>query len=307
MKLSIVIPVLNEEANLKVLYESLKEVLENFDSEIVFVDDGSSDSTFEILKKLHEIDERVRVIRFRKNFGQTSAIQAGIEFSRGDVIVTMDSDLQNDPRDIPKLLKRIGEFDVVSGWRKERKDSFLKKRVPSHISNFLARKLTGVEIHDFGCTLKAYRREALKDLKLFGETHRYIPALVSWKGYSVSEVVVGHRERGGGKSKYDYKRLFKGFLDLINIKFLMSYSSRPLHFFGFLGLLQVFFGGIIGLYLATLRLFYSQSIQNRPLLLLAILLMVLGIQFITMGFLSEIIIRIYYTEEKPYKIREVLS
>ncbi|MFQ5892163.1 MAG: glycosyltransferase family 2 protein [Candidatus Methanofastidiosia archaeon] len=307
MKLSIVIPVLNEEANLKVLYDSLKEVLEEFDSEIVFVDDGSSDSTFEILKELHEIDEGVRVIRFRKNFGQTSAIQAGIEFSTGDVVVTMDSDLQNDPRDIPKLLKRIGEFDVVSGWRKDRKDSFLKKRVPSHISNFLARKLTGVEIHDFGCTLKAYEREALQDLKLFGETHRYIPALVSWKGYSVGEVVVGHRERGGGKSKYGYKRLFKGFLDLINIKFLMSYSSRPLHFFGFLGLLQVFLGGIIGLYLVILRLFYSQSIQNRPLLLLAILLMVLGIQLITMGFLSEIIIRIYYTEEKPYKIREVLS
>lgn len=311
MDLSIVIPVYNEEENLEILYSKLKSVLENLDKsyEIIFIDDGSSDKSFEILSKIHEKDKNVRVIKFRKNFGQTAAISAGFENSKGKVIVAMDADLQNDPEDIPKLLEKISEgYDVVSGWRRNRKDPWLRKKIPSKISNFLTRKLTSVSIHDFGCTLKAYKREALEGIELYGEMHRFIPAIVAWKGFKVSEVEVKHHERKFGKTKYGIWRIMKGFLDLLVIVFWRKYSTRPIHLFGSLGIALSFFGFLVGVYLTLMKIFYNQSLGNRPLLLLSILLIILGAQFIIFGLLTDIVIRIYYRkEEKPYSIERTLK
>ncbi|ODS35026.1 glycosyl transferase [Candidatus Altiarchaeales archaeon WOR_SM1_SCG] len=311
-EVSIVIPVLNEEKNIPILYLELKKVMDALDKnyEIIFIDDGSTDKTFNILKELREKDKKVKIIKFRKNFGQTSAIQAGFDHAKGDVLIITDGDLQNDPADIPKLLEKLDEgFDVVSGWRADRKDPFFTKKIPSKISNWLASALTCVKIHDFGCTLKAYTRDSLEDVRIYGEMHRYIPALVAWSGFSVTEIKVNHRPRKYGKTKYGIKRLLKGFLDLINLKFWMEYSTRPLHLFGFLGLCLFFMGFITGLYLTIMRLFYGVSLSNRPLLLLAVLLVVLGMQFIIFGFLGELIVRVYYDEKdrKIYKIKEIIE
>ncbi|MEM2918496.1 MAG: glycosyltransferase family 2 protein [Candidatus Altiarchaeota archaeon] len=311
MDLSVVIPTYNEEENLQVLYSKLKTVLENLKKsyEIIFIDDGSTDRSFEILKELHEKDKTVRVIKFRKNFGQTAAISAGFENSKGKVIVTMDSDLQNDPNDIPRLLSKLDEgYDIVSGWRKNRKDPWLKKKIPSKISNFLARKLTSLEIHDFGCTLKAYRKEALKGIELYGEMHRFIPAIVAWRGFKVSEVQVEHHRRKFGKTKYGLWRIMKGFLDLLVVVFWRKYSTRPIHLFGSLGIVLSFFGFLIGVYLTLMKIFYNQSLSNRPLLLLSILLIILGAQFIIFGLLADIMIRLYYRGgEKSYNIERILE
>jgi glycosyltransferase involved in cell wall biosynthesis len=314
MNISIVIPVYNEEESLPILYQKLKAVLEKLKKsdkksyEIIFVDDGSTDKSFEILEKIQKKDKKVKVIKFRGNFGQTAAFSAGFEEAKGEVIVTLDADLQNDPNDISLLLKKIDEgYDVVSGWRKKRKDPLLRKKIPSKISNFLARKLTGVEIHDSGCALKAYKKEALKNIELYGEMHRFIPAIVAWKGYKVSEVTVFHHPRKFGKTKYGLWRIMKGFLDLLVVVFWRKYSTRPIHLFGALGILMGLLGFIISFYLTMMKILYNQSLTNRPLLLLGILLIILGVQFIIFGLLADIMIRVYYSkEEKPYDVERTL-
>lgn len=311
-KISLVVPVYNEEENLRELHEELTSVLDDLkgevESEIIYVDDGSSDGSFSILKDIYKRDPRVKVIRFRKNYGQTAAISAGFDHASGEVIITMDADLQNDPRDIPRLIDKINEgYDVVSGWRKERKDPFLNRRLPSMMANGLISMITRVHLHDYGCTLKAYRSEIVKNIHLYGEMHRFIPAIASWLGVAISEVPVNHRSRSAGKSKYGISRTMRVILDLITVKFLLSFSTRPIQFFGVLGIVSGAVGFIIGLYLTILKYIYSQSIGGRPLLMLAVLLIFIGVQFISMGLLGELMARTYHeTQNKRiYWIREV--
>lgn len=310
--LSVVIPIFNEERNIGPLYSRLKETLDGIgvDYEIVVVDDGSTDKGFEILRGLQANDPRLRVVRFRRNFGQTAAFAAGFDHARGEVIVTLDADLQNDPGDIPALLAKIEEgYDVVSGWRVKRKDPFLSRRLPSLVANTLISKVTGVSLHDYGCSLKAYRREVVENIDLYGELHRFIPALASWMGISLVEVPVSHQERRFGRSKYGLSRTIKVLLDLLTVRFLLSYSTRPIHIFGSGGLLAFLVGIVLGGYLTYVKFAYHKDIGGRPLLLLAILLMVIGIQTITMGLLGELIVRTYHeSRDKPiYAVREVLG
>lgn len=310
--ISVVIPIYNEEENIKELYVKLTNVLPSITEkyEIVVVDDGSTDNSFNILKGINREDKKVKVIKFRRNFGQSAAISAGFNYAKGDVIITMDGDLQNDPADIPLLLEKIKEgYDVVSGWRVDRKDPFFTKKLPSKFSNWLASTLTGVKLHDFGCTLKAFRREVVENINLYGEMHRYIPTLASWMGVSIAEVKVKHHPRQHGKSKYGITRLIRGMLDLITVKFLLSYSTRPLQLFGIPGILSFFAGFVIGAYLTIEKLFFGMSLADRPLLLLAVLLIFLGAQFITMGLLGEVITRTYYEVlGKPiYAVKEIVE
>ena len=309
--LSVVIPLLNEEKNLPDLYERLNKAISSYNSkEVIFVDDGSTDNTFNILKQFHEKDPAVKIIRFRRNFGQTAALSAGFDHARGDIIVTMDGDLQNDPEDIPKLLEKINAgYDVVSGWRANRSDPSISKKIPSRISNWLASRLTGIKLHDSGCTLKAYRSEIIKNIRLYGEMHRYIPAVASWMGVSITEIPVKHHPRTHGKSKYSASRLFRGLLDLMTVKFLLSYSTKPMQLFGIPGAVSGFLGVLAGVYLIFIKLYYNVGIGDRPLLMLSVLLTILGIQFISMGLLGEIIIRTYYEVlNKPiYSIKEIVE
>ena len=312
MDLSIVIPLYNEEENVEQLYTQLKAALEGVgrEYEIIIVDDGSTDGSFDILKRLHEGDERLKVIRFRRNFGQTAAFAAGFDRSQGQVVITLDADLQNDPADIPLLLEKIEEgYDVVSGWRLHRKDPFLTRRLPSMIANWLISQVTGVHLHDYGCSLKAYRREVVKNVQLYGELHRFIPAIANWMGVSVAEVPVRHYARRFGKSKYGLSRTARVLLDLLTVRFLLSYSTRPIHIFGGLGLISFVVGIGLGGYLSFVKFALGQKIGDRPLLLLAILLMMLGVQLISMGLLGELVVRTYYeTLDKPiYAVREVLD
>ncbi len=297
--LSIVIPTYNEEKNIAPLYIELKGVLTNLKKtyEIIFVDDGSKDNTFNEIKNIKS--KEVKAIRFRKNFGQTAALDAGFKASKGKIIITIDSDLQNDPHDIPKLLNKIKDYDVISGWRFRRKDGFFKN-IFSKFANILRKILTKEKIHDSGCTLKAYKKECFEDLNLYGEMHRFIPTILSWKGFKIGEVKVNHRERIHGKTKYGLKRLVKGFLDLIVLKFWMEYSARPIHLFGGLGIFSFITGFLIGFYLVFMKVFYNTPLSNRPLLLLSILLVVLGIQLLVLGILGDILIKIYYGKEKKY-------
>jgi glycosyltransferase involved in cell wall biosynthesis len=312
MSLSIIIPVFNEEENIPHLVKGLKTAFAGIktDYEVIFIDDGSTDNTLKVLKDIHKAGNNIKIIEFRRNFGQTAAISAGFDYSKGDVIITMDGDLQNDPEDIPLLLKKINEgYDIVSGWRADRKDPFFTKKLPSKFSNWLASKLTGVKLHDFGCTLKAFRREVVENINLYGEMHRYIPALASGMGISIAEVKVRHHPRQYGRSKYGIARLMRGLLDLITVKFLLSYSTRPLQLFGIPGIISFIIGIVIGAYLAIERLVFGMSIANRPLLLLAVLLIFLGGQFIMTGLLGEIITRTYYeVQGKPiYAVKEIIE
>jgi len=312
MDLSIVIPLYNEEENVELLYAQLKAALEGVgqEYEIIIVDDGSTDRSFDILKRLHEGDERLKVIRFRRNFGQTAAFSAGFDRSQGEVVITMDADLQNVPADIPLLLEKIEEgYDVVSGWRLHRQDPFLTRRLPSMIANWLISQVTGVHLHDYGCSLKAYRREVVKNVQLYGELHRFIPAIANWMGVSVAEVPVRHYARRFGKSKYGLSRTARVLLDLLTVRFLLSYSTRPIHIFGGLGLISFVVGIGLGGYLSFVKFALGQDIGDRPLLLLAILLMVMGVQLISMGLLGELVVRTYYeTLDKPiYAVRKILD
>ena len=282
MAVSVVIPLYNEEENVEILNERLGATMKNIgDYEIVYVDDGSTDGTLRLLEQIQAQDENVIVLSLRRNFGQTAAFAAGFDFARGDVIVTMDGDLQNDPTDIPKLLEAIKEYDLVSGWRKKRQDNF-SLTFPSKIANWLISNVTGVRLHDYGCSLKAYRRDVVKNLKLYGEMHRFIPAVASWYGVRIAEVETTHHPRLRGKSKYGISRTIKVLLDLVTVKFLQSFSTKPIQFFGPLGLFFGFAGMGISLYLTAAKIFKGIDIGGRPLLLLGALLIIVGIQFIGM-------------------------
>lgn len=249
---SVVVPFYNEQENIPPLYVKISEVMDTLAApyEMVFVDDGSRDQTFKLLAEIYEHDRRVNVVRLRRNFGQTAALKAGFDFARGDIIIAMDGDLQNDPALIPRFLEKLREgFDMVSGWRQQRQQSFLARRLPSLVANWLIRKISRVPVHDFGCTFKAYRREILQDLPLYGEMHRFIPALASWRGANIAEIPVLDQPRVAGKSNYGFSRTTRVFLDLITIKFLLDYATRPIQFFGLFGLLGIGSGSLISLFL----------------------------------------------------------
>jgi glycosyltransferase involved in cell wall biosynthesis len=311
MTLSVVIPVYNEEDNIRLLYERLEKALDplNQEYEILFVDDGSTDRTLSILEEIESNDNRIIVLSLRRNFGQTAAFAAGFDFARGDVVITMDGDLQNDPADIPKLLELIKDNDLVSGWRKKRKDPFFTRRLPSVMANWLISKVTGVKLHDYGCSLKAYRRDVIKNLKLYGEMHRFIPAVASWYGVRIAEVETVHHARLHGKSKYGISRTVKVVLDLITVKFLQSFSTKPIQFFGPVGVLSGLLGFLILFYLSFDKIFGGRDIGGRPLLLLGALLIIVGIQLIGMGLLGEMLVRVYHeSQRKPiYVIKKILG
>ena len=310
--LSVVIPSFDEEENIKLLYPKLKSVLEGLKKnyEIIFVDDGSTDETYDFLRKICKDDENVKALVFRRNFGQSAAISAGFDYARGDVIITLDADLQNDPEDIPRLLEKMNQgFDVVSGWRVNRKDPFLRRRLPSHISNWLISLLTGVKLHDYGCSLKAYKKEIAKEIKLYGEMHRFIPALASWVGASICEAKVRHHPRKYGKSKYDLSRINRGFLDLLTVKFLLSFVTSPIQIFGKFGLISIFLGFICGIILIVMKFIYRVDMTGNPFLYLSILFLLIGGQFISIGLLGEIISRTYHESQNKsiYFVKEVLG
>ena len=310
--LSVVVPLRNEAPNLAELHRELTEALERSGRtyELVLVDDGSTDDTFGVLATLQASDARLRLIRLRRNFGQTAAFAAGIAHARGRLIVTSDGDLQNDPRDIPPMVEKLEQgYDIVCGWRRHRKDPFLTRRVPSMIANQLISSATGVHLHDYGCSLKVFRAEVIKPLKLYGEMHRFIPAIASQQGVKIAEVTVNHRARRHGSSNYGLSRTVRVMLDLVTVKFLLSYSTRPLQIFGLVGLLMGAVGVAMAGWLGYVRLFAGQAIADRPLLLLSILLMFTGVQLVTLGLLAELQARTYHeSQDKPtYFIRDILE
>ncbi len=309
--LSIVIPVFNEEENVPLLAEEIRRALDpqGIAYEVVAVDDGSTDGTWARLEGVRSQDPRWILVGLRRNFGQTAAMSAGFDHARGDVIATLDGDLQNDPADIPRLLALAKDYDVVSGWRKNRQDPFLSRRLPSRLANWLISRVTGVRLHDYGCTLKAYRREVVEHLRLYGEMHRFIPAIASWMGISLAEVETHHRPRRFGRSKYGIARTLKVILDLITVKFLLSFATKPIQFFGLLGLGAAGVGIAIGGYLTVLKLAFGAQIGGRPLLFLGILLVLVGVQLVVMGLLGEMLVRVYHeSQRKPiYMVKRVLG
>ncbi len=315
-ELSVILPIYNEVENLPHLLDELVPALETTDRtfEIICVDDGSSDDSFAALKKLRAKDERIRIIQFRRNFGQTAAFAAGFDRAQGEVVITMDADLQNDPADIPKLLAKIDEgYDVVSGWRVERwQEGFqtlLTRKIPSATANWLISTGTGIHLHDYGCALKAYRYEVIKSINLYGDLHRFIPAIASYFGVTVAEVPVNYRPRQFGRSKYGLGRASRVILDLLTVRFLLSYSTRPIQIFGLIGLIAFATGVVIGIYLSFMKLVYGVALAERPLLLLAILLVMIGVQLITMGLLGEMIVRTYHESQGKtiYTVKEELG
>ncbi len=310
--LSIVIPIHNEAPSLAALHRELTETLAGWGRpyEIIAVDDGSTDDSFAILAGLQAVDPHLRVIRFRRNFGQTAAFAAGFDYARGRIVVTSDGDRQNDPRDIPAMVDLLERgHDIVCGWRKDRKDRFLSRRVPSMLANGLISAVTGVHLHDYGCSLKVFRAEVVKPMKLYGEMHRFLPAIASEQGVSIVETVVNHRAREHGESKYGIGRTIRVVLDLLTVKFLLSYSTRPLQIFGLIGFIMGLLGTVICGWLATEWLMGATSLSNRPLLLFGILLISTGFQLITLGLLAELQARTYHeSQDKPtYAIREILQ
>lgn len=311
VELSVVVPLLDEQDNLRPLYEQICQAVDGrYDYEIILIDDGSTDDSFTIMKELHQANPRVRVIRFRKNFGQTAALSAGFAHARGGIIIAMDGDLQNDPADIPMLVDKLNEgYDVVSGWRKKRHDSALTRRLPSRMANRVISTITGVKLHDYGCTLKAYRREVLAETRLYGEMHRFIPALASWSGARIAECVVNHRPRTAGVAKYGLARTWKVILDLITVKFLGSFSTKPIYIFGGLGGLSGAFAVLFAALVIWQKVRSDVDMSGNPLLLLSAVLMITTVQFILMGLLAELLVRTYHeSQNRPtYVIREVLD
>ncbi len=308
--ISVVIPIRNESQNVPTLFDELIGVLEGLGRpyEVLAVEDGSTDESFERLAAVQARDAHVRVIRFRRNFGQTAAFAAGFAHARGRLIVTMDGDLQNDPRDIPAMVARIEEgFDIVCGWRRERKDPFVSRRLPSMAANALISWSTGVHLHDYGCSLKVFRAEVVKPLKLYGEMHRFLPAIASEAGVRIAETPVNHRAREHGRSHYGISRTIRVALDLLTVKFLLSYSTRPLQIFGLVGMLMGLAGVAVTGWLSYVKLAWHESIGTRPLLLLGILLIFTGVQLVTLGLLAELQARTYHeSQDKPtYAIREI--
>lgn len=308
-KYSIVVPFHNEEDNVTDLYDRLKAVMEQVgDSfELVFVDDGSRDRTYKLLEEIAAVDSRVLVVKLRRNFGQTSALAAGFDHAAGEFILAMDGDLQHDPNEIPNFVEKLEEgYDVVSGWRKQRIDNFVLRRFPSRCANWLMAKLSGVDIHDFGTTYKAYRREVIQNIPLYGEMHRFIPALASWYGASICEIPIKNVHRERGKSHYGIGRTFRVFFDLLTIRFLLKYMTRPLHFFGGLGSLSIVSGGAISLLLLGLKLAGSQHVMDDhgPLFVIAGVAILAGIQMLAIGLLGELQVRHYHTanHRAPYAV-----
>lgn len=309
IEISAVIPAYNEEENIIPLYDKLKRALINLKKshEIIFIDDGSKDGTFEALSSLRKKDNCVKIIRFRRNFGQTAAWDIGFKNAYGKYIVTMDSDLQNDPADIPLLLNKLNEgYDAVSGWRRKRKDT-ISKKVFSLFANFLRKKLTKEKIHDSGCSLKLYKRECLEGINLYGEMHRYITTLLTLKGFKIGEVKVNHHPRIHGKTKYGFKRVFKGFFDLLFIKFWNDFSTRPLHFFGYLGFVQYVAASLIVFEQVIKAIFFVNRFDLGPLLVLAVLFIITGTLTFLFGFLAEIMVRNYYKDKQNYVVREIIK
>lgn len=314
---SVVVPVYNEVENVERLVTELVAGLEKTGRpfEILAVDDGSTDGSFEALRKLRGTETRLRVVRFRRNFGQTPAFAAGFDRARGEWIVTIDADLQNDPADIPMLLAKAEEgYDVVSGWRVNRQDALVMRKFPSRVANWLIRKVTGVEVHDNGCSLKVYHRDVAKNVRLYGELHRFVPAVASSFGIRLAEMPVNHRARTAGESKYTglfrtMSRAMKVFLDLLTVRFLQSYSTRPIHVFGGLGLLAGFLGFALGAYLSFEKLVLGHPLRDRPALMLAVLLVMVGVQLVSLGLVGELVVRTYYeSQKKPiYAVREALG
>jgi len=312
IKYSIVVPLYNEEASVTPLYVRLTQVMAGLDEpyEIVFVDDGSTDQTLKALYEIYESDSRVSIVTLRRNFGQTPALKAGFDAARGRIIISMDGDLQHDPEEIPAFITKLEEgYDIVSGWRAQRRDTWLTRRLPSRIANWMMAKLSGVPLHDFGTTFKAYRRETIQNLPLYGELHRFIPALAAWSGARITEIPISNPPRRNGKSNYGLSRTLHVFLDLLSTKFLLDYSTRPLHFFGSLGLLMTGAGTFIGSSLAFKKLVLHQEImlRNGPLLFAATILILAGIQLLCLGLASELLSRTYYeSQDKPiYVAREI--
>ena len=309
MNLSLVVPVFNEVENLPALYNEVVKAFEDRDLEfeLILVDDGSRDGSVPLMLELTERDERVKVILLRRNFGQTAAMAAGFDAASGDVIIPMDGDLQNDPADIPKLVAKLEEgFDVVSGWRARRKDRFFSRRLPSILANGLISRMTGVRLHDYGCTLKAYRREVLTEVNLYGELHRFVPALASQVGARVTEIPVNHRPRRAGTSKYGIDRTLRVVLDLITVKFLLKYATRPMQLFGKWGVVTFLLAGLSGVTTLWMKFFQGLSMNRNPLTILTAFLLFTGVQFIVMGLLGELVTRTYHeVQDKPiYVIRE---
>ena len=309
--LSVVIPVYNEEDNVRPLLTSLRDVMEGLGRpyELIVVDDGSVDRTHPRLRELTGELSTLRVVRLRTNFGQTAALAAGFDQASGELVITLDGDGQNDPADIPRLLDKLKEgYDVVSGWRHDRQDAFWSRRLPSQVANALISWITGVHLHDYGCALKVYRREILQDVALYGEMHRFLPALCRWVGASIGELPVGHRPRRRGVSKYGLSRMVRVLLDLLTVKFLMSYWTRPIQIFGLLGVLLGGLGIAVGAILSYQKIFHGVGLANRPLLLLGVLLVLVGFQFVSIGLLGEMLVRTYHeSQRKPvYTVREII-
>jgi len=312
-KYSIVVPLHNEQENVTDLYDRLKAVMEaNGETfEIVLVDDGSDDGTFGLLREIAAVDSRVTVVKLRRNFGQTAGLAAGFDHARGEYIIAMDGDLQHDPADIPMFLEKISEgYDIVSGWRKQRIDNLWLRRIPSKIANWMMAKLSGVEIHDFGTTFKAYRREILEQVPLYGELHRFIPALASWHGASIIEVPIRNVNREKGASHYGISRTFRVFFDLLTIRFLLRYLSRPLHFFGTVGMLSILAGFAVAGWLGVQKVLHNTHLllQHGPLMIFAAVLFLAGLNMLAVGLLGEMQVRHYHepTRRAPYSVDRIL-
>ncbi len=308
---SIVVPLYDEEENVERLYSELTRVIDGagLNCEFVFVDDGSHDATVEKLLTAAGDDRRVRIVCFRRNFGQTAAMAAGFDFAEGEVIITLDGDLQNDPAEIPRMLAKLDEgYDLVAGWRKNRQDRAISRKLPSFIANRIISKTTRVQLHDYGCTLKAIRSDVAKRMNLYGEMHRFIPAIAAEQGVRIAELPVNHRPRVAGQSKYGISRTFRVLLDLLTVKFFLGYSTRPLHMFGALGFVSGGFGSVVMTWLVTERLFFGVALGNRPAMLIATMLVLIGLQFFCFGLLAEILVRTYHESQnkKTYTVRDVV-
>ena len=290
MKLSFIIPVFNEEESLERLYSEILENIKNKDYEIIFIDDGSSDKSFNIMERLAKRDKRVKIIKFRKNFGKSASLQTGFENAKGDIIFTMDADLQDNPIEIPDFIEKIEEgYDLVTGWKKKRKDP-ISKTIPSKFFNFITSRSFKLKLHDYNCGFKAYKKDVINEIDIYGEMHRYIPAIVHTKGFRVTEIPVEHRPREFGRSKYGVERYLRGFLDLLTVKLLTSFTHSPLYLFGRIGSTFSIIGFLIGLYLTVMKYAFHQPLYNRPLLFLSILMIMVGLQFFSIGLLGELIV-----------------
>jgi len=309
---SLVIPLFNEEENVHALYEELERVLTptGLNLEYVFVDDGSKDETFARLSEVVNDDPKVIIVRFRRNFGQTAAMAAGFDYANGDVVITLDGDLQNDPAEIPRMLEKLDEgYDMVAGWRKKRQDNLLYRTLPSRMGNWLISRITNVQLHDYGCTLKVMTRDVAKNIQLYGEMHRFIPAVAAELGVKIAELPVNHRARIYGRSKYGLSKTFRVILDLLTVKFFLGYATRPLHMFGMLGIISGGLGGGLLSKLLFERFFLEIPLGNRPALMIAVMFVLIGLQFLCFGLLAEILVRTYHESQnkKTYAVRQVAT